>query len=215
MVKRLDGLAAVLVDVADAAVGPELPDDRQDNVLRGDALTELAGDLDPADLLFLHGDAASRQHVADLRGPDTERQRAERAVRRRVGVAADDRHTGLGEPLLRPDDVDDPLVAGVGVREVDAGPAEVLLELRHHGLGRLVLERSVAVPGRHDVVDRRVRALRERDLLPALFQHPERLRAGDLVDEVEPDEQLVLSGRQLRHLVAVPHLVVQRPLAHR
>ena len=38
-------------------------------------------------------------------------ERAEGAVRRGVAVAAHDRHAGLGQPQLGPDDVDDPLAA--------------------------------------------------------------------------------------------------------
>src|SRR3546814_14047118 len=54
--------------------------------------------------------------------------RAERTVRRGVAVAADDRHAGLGQPLLRPDDVDDALT-DVVYREVrDAELLHVLFE---------------------------------------------------------------------------------------
>ena len=42
-----------------------------------------------------------RQHVRDLGGADAEGERAERAVRRRVAVAADDQHAGLAQALLR------------------------------------------------------------------------------------------------------------------
>ena len=42
---------------------------------------------------------------------------------------------------------------------------------------------------------------------PAGPQHVERLRAGDLVDEVQADEELCLSGRQLPDGVGVPHFL--------
>ena len=45
--------------------------------------------------------ALRRQHVLDLRRADAERERAERAVRRRVAVAADDRHSRLRQPRAR------------------------------------------------------------------------------------------------------------------
>ena len=45
----------------------------------------------------------------DFRRADAEGQRAERAMRRSVAVAADDGGARLGEALLRPDDVDDAL----------------------------------------------------------------------------------------------------------
>jgi hypothetical protein len=78
--------------------------------------------------------------VLDLGGADAEGERAERAVRRGVAVAADDGHPRLGEPELRPDDVDDPLAAGAGGvdrhAELGAVPRErVELRLRER-IGR-------------------------------------------------------------------------------
>ena len=49
------------------------------------------------------------QHVLDLAGADAERQRAERAVRGGVRIAADDRHAGQRRALLRADHVHDAL----------------------------------------------------------------------------------------------------------
>jgi hypothetical protein len=48
--------------------------------------------------------------MLDLAGADAEGERAERAVRRRVAVAADQGRAGQREALLRPDDVDDALL---------------------------------------------------------------------------------------------------------
>ena len=45
--------------------------------------------------------ALGRQHVVDLAGADAEGERAERAVRAGVAVAADDGHAGLGEAAAR------------------------------------------------------------------------------------------------------------------
>ena len=61
-----------------------------------------------------------REHVLDLGRADPEGERAERAVRGRVAVAADDRHPGLGEPELGADHVDDPLAPAAGRVEADA-----------------------------------------------------------------------------------------------
>ena len=64
-----------------------------------------------------------REDHLDLARPDPERERAERAVRARVRVAADDGHPGLGQPQLRPDDVDDALarVADAVERDPELG----------------------------------------------------------------------------------------------
>ena len=64
-----------------------------------------------------------REHVLDLARADAERERAERAVRRGVAVAAHDRHARLREPLLGPDHVHDAL-AGIAHRV--AADAELL-----------------------------------------------------------------------------------------
>src|SRR3546814_12992260 len=53
-------------------------------------------------------DRLGREHMFDLRGSDPERARPERAVRRGVAVAADDRHSRLRTTLLASDNMDDP-----------------------------------------------------------------------------------------------------------
>ena len=68
------------------------------------------------------------EHVLDLRRADAVRQRAERAVRRGMAVAADDGHARQGKALLRPDDVDDALPL---VELVEILDAEILGVLRH------------------------------------------------------------------------------------
>ena len=84
------------------------------------------------------------QHVLDLAAADAERQRAEGAVGGRVRVAADDRHARLGDAQLRPDDVDDSLVAVAQRVEPDVELGAVPVERGQLLLGQLV-----------DVVDRR------------------------------------------------------------
>ena len=66
------------------------------------------------------------EHVLDLGGADAVRERAERAVRRGMAVAADDRRARQGEALLRPDDVDDALAVVELVEVLDAELARVL-----------------------------------------------------------------------------------------
>ena len=57
--------------------------------------------LDAADLERRHRERLRREHVAHLRRADAERDRAERAVRRGVAVAAADRHARLRQAELR------------------------------------------------------------------------------------------------------------------
>ena len=151
----------VLVGVARAAFDAEPADDLEDHVLRVDAGQQPARHVDAADLQRLQRQALRREHVAHLRGADAERDRAERAVRGGVAVAAGDRHARLREPELRPDDVDDALVRAADVVERDAVLAAVPLERRQHLLGHRVEERPLAIGRRDDVVDRGERAVRE------------------------------------------------------
>ena len=73
--------------------GPSSPSTRSSSVFGFDLQERLRG-----------------EDVLDLAGADAERQGAERAVRRGVAVAADDRHAGLRVAELGTHDVDDALV---------------------------------------------------------------------------------------------------------
>ena len=150
------------------------------------------------------------QHVLDLARADAEGQRAERAVRGRVAVAADDRHARQRASLLGPDDVDDAL-AGVAHR-VQRDPELRGVLAQHLDLaGRdRIGDRLVDVRRRHVVVLGGDGELGSADVPSGQAQPVERLRAGDLVDEVEVDvEQVRLAGRRA-HDVAVPDLLRQR-----
>src|SRR6516164_11177876 len=93
--------------------------------------------------------------MLDLRGADAKGERAHRAMRRGVAVAADDRHARLAQTLLGPDDVDDALVKA-GDRKVrdpeflDVALEHVDLKLRlgigdSRGAGRPIGRRDVVV----------------------------------------------------------------------
>ena len=135
----------------------------EDHVLRVDARRELPGHRDAPHLQRLQRQALRREHVAHLRGADAEGDRAERAVRRGVAVAARDRHARLRQAELGADHVHDALALAAEAEERDAVLAAVALERRHHLLGQRVEERPRAGRGRHDVIDGREGALGERD----------------------------------------------------
>ena len=185
----------------------------EDDVLRVDARPQLAVHLDAAHLELVHRERLRGEHVAHLRRADAERDRAERAVRRGVRVAAADRHARLREAQLRTDHVHDALLAACRREEADAVLGAVALEA---GIISSASEsangRELAV-GRDDVIDGRERALGVEHREAALAQHRERLRRRHLVDEVQAHQELVLAGRQLAHGVRVEDLFVQR-LAH-
>ena len=120
-------------------------------------------------------------------GADAERQRAERAVRGGVAVAADHGHAGLREAELRSDHVDDALTLAVNPVVRDAELLAVGLELLHLLRGDLVDDGERAVGGRNAVIGGREREVRTADLQAALAQAFERLRRRDFMDEVQVD----------------------------
>ena len=130
-------------------------------------------------------------------------------MRRGVAVAARDGHARLREPELGSDHVHDALVDAVEAVEGNAELAAVALERRHHFFGEHVQKRPALIECRHDVVDRRKRAVRVGHCAAAHPQHIEGLRAGDLVNQMQPDEELCLPCRQLAHRVPVPDLLKQ------
>ena len=132
-----------------------------------------------------------RQHVRHLAGADAERQRAERAVRAGVAVAADDGHARLRQPQLGADDVHDPLPLAAQRVQLDAELVAVLLERRdlrrRGGVEHRDAPVAAARRGRRRVIHRRDRALGTAHLEAALAQPGERLRRRDLVDQVQVD----------------------------
>ena len=151
------------------------------------------------------------QHVLDLARADAERQRAERAVRGGVRVAADDRHARLGDAQLGPDDVDDPAPVGAERVERDAELLAVALERLDLRARELVVDargdrRAV---GGHVVVGGGERAVGPAHGAAGEPQALEGLRAGHLVDEVQVDVEQ--AGRDL---VRGPDLVEQRRGGH-
>ena len=97
---------------------------------------------------------------------------------------------GLGDSLLGADDVDDALLAGGEVEKGDAVFGAILPERLDHGVCEVVAERFDAFVGGDDVIDCGESAFRVENLEPEVAEHPERLRAGYLVDEVCADEKL-------------------------
>ena len=210
----IEDVAAVFIGVPGAAFDAEPLNDVQNDVFRVHAGPERSVHGNAAHLQRLDGEALRCQHVAHLRGADAEGDGAERAVRRGVAVAARDGDAGLREPELGSNDVHDALVDAVEAIERNAELAAVALERRHHCFGKHVEKRAALIERGHDVVHRRKRAVRVGHRAAAHPQHIEGLRAGDFVNQMQPDEQLRLPRRQLAHRVPVPDLV-KKCVSHR
>ena len=170
---------------------------------------ELAVDFDATDLERTQGQRLGGEDITHLSGADAEGDGAKGTVGGRMGVATGDGRTGLGNPLLWTDHVDDTLGARVGIKEADAEVLRVLTEGLDHFLSDRVRIRLLQLVGRDNVVDRRKRALRVLHLEAEVPEHAERLRTGHLVDEVGTDEELGLPVRQLTHRVRFPDFLEQ------
>jgi hypothetical protein len=149
------------------------------------------------------------QDVLDLTRADAERQRAERAVRRGVAVAAHDGHARLRETLLRPDDVHDALARIAHPVEPDAELFAVAGQHVHLLRRDRIGQRQVEAGGRHVVVHRRDREIGPPYAPSRGPQAVERLRRRHFVDEMQVDVQEIgLIGGGVDD-VAIPELLGQ------
>ena len=175
-VERADRLAPVLDHVAGPAVGAELGDDPEHQVLGGDPVRQFA----------VHGDRhrgrlglpqrLGGEHVLDFGRPDAERERPERSVSRGVAVAADHGHARLSQPELRADHVHHALLGAAERIERDPVRLAVLAQPRHL-LGRQRIgDRPVRVYRRHIVVHRGHRQVRPADRASGQLKTLKRLR---------------------------------------
>ena len=149
------------------------------------------------------------EKVADLSRADAERDCSEGTVGGGVRVAAGDRRPGLGNPLLRPDDVNNPLFPRSEIEVGDTEFVGVLLKLLDHCVGQRIFEGFLSLVGGDDVVDSGEGAVRVFYLEAKIPEHTEGLRAGDLVDEVGSDEELGLAIGQCADAVRVPNFFEQ------
>src|SRR6185503_2214150 len=184
--------AAVLDDVARAAADADRADDLEDQVLRRDLGRHLARQVDREGFRLTLQQALRRQHVADLRRADAEGEGAERAVRARMRVAADDRRAGMRRAELGAHDVHDAAVAARKPAQLDPEVFAVLLHLPHLFRGRrladdLEILQRLDRHGRRRVIERREAPIGAPYGQALGAQQVERLRRRDLVQQVQID----------------------------
>ena len=135
------------------------------------------------------------EHMLNLRRPDAHRDRTERAVGGCVTVAADDRHAGLRQTELRPDDVHDALLDVAHRVQPDAELFAVASQRFDLSARYRIGDRLVDVDRRHVVILGGDRQIRSPDAAARKPQPVERLRAGHLVHEVQVDvDQVGFAG---------------------
>ena len=107
--KRTDRRPRKFNRAARSACRTDLADDCQSDILAGDAGAKLAFDTHEHILVLLGDERLRSKHVLHFRGANAESQSRASAVRRRVAVAAHDRHAGQRGPLFRAHNMDDAL----------------------------------------------------------------------------------------------------------
>src|SRR4029079_9158004 len=89
----------------------------------------------------------------DLARADAERKRTKRAMRARVTIATNDRHTGPRQSELWPNDVNDALLGRVDVVELNAKLVAVSTQCLDLIGGRRVSDGQTAIGGGNVVID--------------------------------------------------------------
>src|ERR1019366_8258279 len=202
--ERTDCAAGVFEDAAGAAADADGGNQREDDVLGGNARAEAAfhPPLEGLRLALQH--ALRGQHLLDFAGADAESQHAERAVGGGVAVAADHGHAGLGESQFGADHVDDALLAAVHAEAAYAELGAVGFELIELFQRDLIEDGQRAVRRRNAVVGGGDGEIGTPHLEAALAQALEGLGRRHLVDQVQVDEQQGGSAGALVDYVGVP-----------
>ncbi len=176
-----------------AAVDPDLADDRENQVFGRDARRQLALDIHGQRLWLALQQALRCQDMSDLRRPDTESQRTERAVGTGVTVATDDRLARLRSPKLGPDDVHDSPFAAAIAQQIEAELLAVPLHLSNLVCGAFTGDEQILerVDGRRrrGMVQRRQCQIRATNRELVLAQDGKCLRRSDFVNDVQIDIQ--------------------------
>ncbi len=147
--------------------------------------------------------------MLDFAGPNAESQRAKRAVRGSVAVAADDGLSRLRDTQLRPDDMYDALLLAVHIKEADAGFAAIFVEGLKLQARVGVDDGQSAIGGGDRVVHHREGEIGAADFASLGAQAGESLRGSAFVDEVAVDVNKRGLVRLFVDNVAVPDFLVE------
>ena len=181
----------------------------QDQILGVNAVLETAVHPDAPHLELVHRQALAGQNITHLAGADAKGDGAEGAVGGGMGIPAGDGHARLGEAQFGGDHMDDALTAAADAMEANAVLGAVGLQGGQHFLGQRISKRPRLGGGGHDVIDGGHGALRVPHAQPQVPQGRKSLGAGDLMDEVQANEQLGGAPGQLGNPMQIPDLVVE------
>ncbi len=108
----------------------------------------------------------------------------------------------------------DALATAAEAMQGDAVLSAVGFQCGQHLLGERIGEGTRLARGGHDVIHRGNGALGVAHTQAEIPQGREGLRAGDLMNQMQADEQLRCASGQLGHLMQIPDLVVEGAGAH-
>src|SRR5262249_51380513 len=157
----------------------------QNQVLRCYTFRQLAAYVNEHGLRLALRQTLRGQHVFDLGGSNAEGQRAERATRAGVAVAANNRLAGLRQAKFRTNHVHDALFGRIDVEQRDAEVLAVLLERGNLAGSDGIEDRRAARLGRNVVVNGGDGSLRLPDTTSGGTQSVKRLGRRDLVHQVQ------------------------------
>ncbi len=89
--------------------------------------------------------------------------------------------------------MNDTLVVGVQTEKFDSMFFRVPLNRLHHLFRETILEGPLLTGGRDDMIHRSKGAVRAMHLQSALLQHLKRLGGGNFMNQVQANQQLILS----------------------
>ena len=148
------------------------------------------------------------QHVLDFAGADAEGQRAKRAVRGGMAVAAHDGQAGLRDAQLGADDVHDALVAAGHIEQRNAVSRAIPRQRLDLQAGILVEHGKLAVLRGYGMVHDRKGQVGAADFATGGLQAGKGLRRGDLMNQVAVNIDKGGLAGDFTHQVRLPNLVV-------
>ena len=200
-----DGAAGIFDGIAGAAGGADMPDQREDQVLGGDAERQLALERHAHGFRPALDQGLRRQHMRKLARADAEGERAEAAMRAGVAVAADDQAAGQAQAEFRTDDMDDALAGLVDIEHLDAAGRRFRPQRRQQLLPDL--DRAGApVRGRNRMVGRRKGQLGIVDREAAALEIEQPARAAEIMQQMAIDMEQIGILAQSRDDMLVPDL---------
>ena len=207
--------AGILDGITRAPRGADPRDHRQDRILGRDMRAEPAVDDDPHLPRLALPQSLGGQDMSRLGRADPEGQGAECAVRRGVGIAADQRDAGQGQALLGADNMHDPLPRIAHPHDVEAMALAVLGQMIHQASPVRVLDRPGARVAGDVVVGHAKGQVRPAHRAPIPVQNAEGVEAAVM-------HQMPVDPQQMRAVIArdddmrIPDFVEQgQRLGHR